>query len=146
MWDRWQKGDAMNEIGRWFLIQGHSSIQRFFPRPQASGRPRDGDRLGTCRCHSEKRSRVVWSPAARPALSRPSWFGPHRRLAERFTVTGADDVTESTRRTRQLGIGRSAGRPVNWQTTRSSPLGIAKLLFSHATQRGWRLPVPYGPQ
>jgi IS30 family transposase len=30
MWDRWQKGDSMNEIGRWFGIQGHSSIQRVF--------------------------------------------------------------------------------------------------------------------
>ncbi len=30
MWDRWQKGDSMNEIGRAFGIQGHSSIQRIF--------------------------------------------------------------------------------------------------------------------
>jgi transposase, IS30 family len=30
MWDRWQKGESMNEIGRSFGIQGHSSIQRIF--------------------------------------------------------------------------------------------------------------------
>ena len=30
MWDRWQKGESMNEIGRHFGIQGHSSIQRIF--------------------------------------------------------------------------------------------------------------------
>ncbi len=30
MWDRWQKGDSMNEIGRAFGIQGHSSIQKIF--------------------------------------------------------------------------------------------------------------------
>ena len=30
MWDRWQKGESMNEIGRLFVIQGHSSIQRIF--------------------------------------------------------------------------------------------------------------------
>ena len=30
MWDRWRKGESMNEIGRSFGIQGHSSIQRIF--------------------------------------------------------------------------------------------------------------------
>ena len=30
MWDRWQRGDSMNEIGRLFGIQGHSSIQKIF--------------------------------------------------------------------------------------------------------------------
>ena len=30
MWDRWQQGDSMNEIGRYFGIQGHSSIQNIF--------------------------------------------------------------------------------------------------------------------
>lgn len=30
MWDRWQKGESMNEIGRSFGIQGHSSIQNIF--------------------------------------------------------------------------------------------------------------------
>jgi DNA-binding CsgD family transcriptional regulator len=30
MWDRWRKGESMNEIGRLFGIQGHSSIQTIF--------------------------------------------------------------------------------------------------------------------
>ena len=30
MWDRWQKGESMNEIGRYFGIQGHPSIQKIF--------------------------------------------------------------------------------------------------------------------
>lgn len=30
MWDRWQRGDSMNEIGRLFGTQGHSSVQRIF--------------------------------------------------------------------------------------------------------------------
>ncbi len=30
MWDRWQRGESLNEIGRFFGIQGHSSIQRIF--------------------------------------------------------------------------------------------------------------------
>ena len=30
MWDRWQRGDSMNEIGRAFGIQCHSSIQKIF--------------------------------------------------------------------------------------------------------------------
>jgi IS30 family transposase len=30
MWDRWQRGESLNEIGRYFGIQGHSSIQRIF--------------------------------------------------------------------------------------------------------------------
>lgn len=40
MWDRWQEGESMNEIGRHFGVQGHSSIQRIFAetggiRPEA---------------------------------------------------------------------------------------------------------------
>lgn len=30
MWRRWRKGESMNEIGRLFGIQGHSSIQKIF--------------------------------------------------------------------------------------------------------------------
>lgn len=30
MWKRWRKGESMNEIGRLFGIQGHSSIQKIF--------------------------------------------------------------------------------------------------------------------
>ena len=30
MWDRWQRGESLNEIGRHFGTQGHSSIQRIF--------------------------------------------------------------------------------------------------------------------
>lgn len=30
MWNRWRKGESMNEIGRLFGIQGHSSIQKIF--------------------------------------------------------------------------------------------------------------------
>lgn len=32
MWDRWQRGDSMNEIGRWFGTQGHSSIRTIFSK------------------------------------------------------------------------------------------------------------------
>ncbi len=30
MWGCWRKGESMNEIGRCFGIQGHSSIQKIF--------------------------------------------------------------------------------------------------------------------
>ena len=30
MWNRWRKGESMNEIGRLFGIQGHSSMQKIF--------------------------------------------------------------------------------------------------------------------
>ena len=30
MWDRWRKGESMNQIGQHFGIQGHSSIQKIF--------------------------------------------------------------------------------------------------------------------
>lgn len=30
MWDRWQRGESLNEIGRHFGTHGHSSIQRIF--------------------------------------------------------------------------------------------------------------------
>jgi len=32
MWDRWRKGESLNEIGRAFGIQGHSSIQSIFSK------------------------------------------------------------------------------------------------------------------
>lgn len=32
MWDRWRKGESLNEIGRAFGIQGHSSIQNIFSK------------------------------------------------------------------------------------------------------------------
>jgi IS30 family transposase len=32
MWDRWRKGESLNEIGRVFGIQGHSSIQNIFSK------------------------------------------------------------------------------------------------------------------
>ncbi len=32
MWNRWRKGDSLNEIGRAFGIQGHSSIQTIFSK------------------------------------------------------------------------------------------------------------------
>ena len=28
MWDRWQKGDSMNEIGRWLGIQARGALKR----------------------------------------------------------------------------------------------------------------------
>jgi IS30 family transposase len=32
MWDRWRKGESLNEIGRAFGIQGHSSIQKIISK------------------------------------------------------------------------------------------------------------------
>lgn len=32
MWDRWREGESLNEIGRAFGIQGHSSIQNIFSK------------------------------------------------------------------------------------------------------------------
>ena len=49
MWDRWQQGDSMNEIGRMFGIQGHSSIQRIFSE---TGGIRPAERRRSSRCLS----------------------------------------------------------------------------------------------
>lgn len=49
MWDRWQKGDSMNEIGRAFGIQGHSSIQKIFSE---TGGIRPAERRRSSRCLS----------------------------------------------------------------------------------------------
>lgn len=46
MWDRWQQGDSMNEIGRWFGIQGHSSIQKVL---SATGGIRPAERRRSAR-------------------------------------------------------------------------------------------------
>ncbi|MEM8637152.1 MAG: IS30 family transposase [Pseudomonadota bacterium] len=49
MWDRWQQGDSLNEIGRMFGIQGHSSIQKVFA---ATGGIRPAERKRSTRCLS----------------------------------------------------------------------------------------------
>jgi transposase, IS30 family len=49
MWDRWQRGDSMNEIGRAFGIQGHSSIQKIFSE---TGGIRPAERRRSSRCLS----------------------------------------------------------------------------------------------
>ena len=49
MWDRWQQGDSLNEIGRMFGIQGHSSIQKVFV---ATGGIRPVERTRSARCLS----------------------------------------------------------------------------------------------
>lgn len=49
MWDRWQRGDSMGEIGRIFGTQGHSSIQRIFA---ATGGIRPQERYRSTRCLS----------------------------------------------------------------------------------------------
>jgi hypothetical protein len=49
MWDRWRMGESMNEIGRFFGIQGHSSIQRIFSE---TGGIRPAERRRSVRCLS----------------------------------------------------------------------------------------------
>jgi IS30 family transposase len=49
MWDRWKKGDSMNEIGRYFGIQGHSSIRHIFSE---TGGIRPPQRTRAARCLS----------------------------------------------------------------------------------------------
>jgi IS30 family transposase len=46
MWDRWRKGESLNEIGRAFGIQGHSSIQGIFSK---SGGIRPAERRRSAR-------------------------------------------------------------------------------------------------
>ncbi len=49
MWSRWRKGESMNEIGRLFGIQGHSSIQKIFS--ETGGIP-PAERRRSVRCLS----------------------------------------------------------------------------------------------
>lgn len=49
MWDRWRRGESMNEIGRFFGIQGHSSIQKIFSE---TGGIRPAERRRSARCLS----------------------------------------------------------------------------------------------
>ena len=53
MWDRWQRGDSMKEIGRMFGIQGHSSIQRVFSETGGI-RPRERRRSTRCLSLAER--------------------------------------------------------------------------------------------
>ena len=53
MWDRWQRGDSMNEIGRMFGIQGHSSIQKIFSETGGI-RPRERRRSTRCLSLAER--------------------------------------------------------------------------------------------
>ena len=49
MWDRWQRGESLNEIGRSLGIQGHPSIQRIFSE---TGGIRPSGRRRSARCLS----------------------------------------------------------------------------------------------
>jgi len=49
MWERWRRGESMNEIGRLFGIQGHSSIQKIFSE---TGGLRPPARRRSARCLS----------------------------------------------------------------------------------------------
>jgi IS30 family transposase len=57
MWERWQKGDSLNEIARLF-DRGHSSIQRVF------------EKTGGIRPVSRRRSRLTLAMAEREEISR----------------------------------------------------------------------------
>jgi len=73
MWDRWQKGESLNEIGRYFG-RSHSSIQNILS--QTGGiRPPERKRLRRCLSLSarEEISRgVVAGRSIRPPLSKLS--------------------------------------------------------------------------
>lgn len=53
MWDRWQRGDSLAEIGRMFGLQGHSSIQRIFSETGGI-RPRERRRSDRCLTLAER--------------------------------------------------------------------------------------------
>ncbi|MDH4124667.1 MAG: IS30 family transposase [Gammaproteobacteria bacterium] len=88
MWDRWQNGESMNEIGRSFGIQGHSSIQNIFSE------------TGGIRPATRRRSSRSLSLSEREEISRGVVAGRSLRAIARDLDRAPSTVSREIRRNR----------------------------------------------
>lgn len=88
MWDRWQKGESMNEIGRSFGIQGHSSIQNIFSE------------TGGIRPAERRRSRRSLSLSEREEISRGLVAGRSLRAIAKGLGRAPSTLSREIRRNR----------------------------------------------
>jgi IS30 family transposase len=88
MWDRWRKGESLNEIGRAFGIQGHSSIQHIFSK---SGGIRPAER---------RRSTRALSLSEREEISRGLVAGRSLRSIARDLGRAPSTIIREIRRNR----------------------------------------------
>ena len=115
MWDRWQKGESLQQIAQLF-DRNHSSIQGILAQ------------TGGIRPAQRCRSRLALTLAEREEISRAVVAGHSIRsiaasLGERLPPSAAKsnamvarNVTERARLTRRLGTGHVVPRPVNSQS------------------------------
>ena len=116
MWDRWQRGESLNEIGRRFGTQGHSSVHRIFSE------------TGGIRPLERRRSSRSLSMSEREEISRGLIAGRSIRSIAGTLGRAPSTISREIRRNRGVritvpispkrpGIERSVPRPVNWLRT-----------------------------
>lgn len=88
MWDRWRKGESLNEIGRAFGIQGHSSIQNIFSKS------------GGIRPPARRRSTRALSLSEREEISRGLVAGRTLRSIARDLGRAPSTISREIRRNR----------------------------------------------
>ena len=115
MWDRWQKGESLQQIAGLF-DRDHSSIQRILAetggiRPA----PRCRSRRALTLAEREEISRGVVAGHSIRSIA-AHWVGRPPRSAGRSSAM-AGKATGRVRPIRPPGIGRAAPRPVDWCRT-----------------------------
>ena len=116
MWERWQKGDSLQQIAQLF-DRYHSSIERILAES------------GGIRPPQRRRSRLALTLAEREEISRAVAAGqsiysiaalsdaPRPPSIARSGATVTKNAIEPVKPTKLLGIGHIAPRPVNWWRT-----------------------------
>ena len=112
MWERWQKGESLQQIAKLF-DRDHSSVRGSWLLWWDSSRPAQPLRLALTLAEREEISRGV---VAGNRSDRSLRFSTerHPRSAGRSSATVAKEATGPVRPTSPPGIGDGAPRPVNW--------------------------------
>jgi hypothetical protein len=112
MWDRWQKGESLNSIGRYFG-RSHTSVQRIL---SATGGIRPPERRRSHRSltlsEREEISRGIVAGESLRSIAVMLGRAPST-VSREINPTGADDSIAPGRRSSRPGIERTDQRPVN---------------------------------
>ena len=113
MWDRWQKGESLQQIAQLF-DRNHSSIQRILAesggiRPA----PRRRSRLALTLAEREEISRAVVAGHSMRSIANGLGRAPST-ISREIKRNGTRNATGRIRPTKRPGIGHIAPRLVNW--------------------------------
>jgi hypothetical protein len=116
MWERWQKGDSLQQIAQLF-DRNHTSIERILAES------------GGIRPAQRRRSRLALTLAEREEISRAAAAGQSiysiaaslgrapSTIYRESSATVTKNAIEPVKPTKLLGIGHIAPRHVNWRRT-----------------------------